>query len=65
MPKMKTNKAAQKRFKITGTGKVLKEKANDQHKFEYKSSRRKRRLARLNELTGGDREKALRLLRLK
>jgi large subunit ribosomal protein L35 len=31
MPKIKTHKATVKRFKITGTGKVLKRKAGQDH----------------------------------
>ena len=31
MPKMKTNRAAAKRFKVTGTGKLKRMKANKSH----------------------------------
>ena len=31
MPKMKTNKAAARRFKITGTGKILRRQAGKRH----------------------------------
>ena len=44
MPKMKTHSGAAKRFKITGTGKVMRLRANRQHLFEHKSSRVTRRL---------------------
>jgi len=44
MPKQKTNKSARKRLRVTGTGKLMREQANNQHKFEHKSSTRKRRL---------------------
>ena len=44
MPKQKTHKGTAKRVRITGTGKLMREQANNQHKFEHKSSRRKRRL---------------------
>lgn len=44
MPKMKTNKAAAKRFKITGTGKLKRSQANKQHILGKKSPKRKRRL---------------------
>ncbi len=46
MPKMKTNKSAAKRFKITGTGKIKRRKANRSHLNEEKPSKRKRRLRR-------------------
>ena len=44
MPKMKTHQGTAKRFKITGTGKVMRLRANRQHLFEHKSSRVTRRL---------------------
>ena len=44
MPKMKTHSGAAKRFKLTGTGKVMRLRANRQHLFEHKSSRVTRRL---------------------
>jgi large subunit ribosomal protein L35 len=44
MPKMKTHSGAAKRFKITGSGKVMRLRANRQHLFEHKSSRVTRRL---------------------
>ena len=44
MPKMKTHSGTVKRFKLTGTGKVMRRRANRNHKFEHKSSRVTRRL---------------------
>ena len=44
MPKMKTNRAAAKRFKVTGTGKLKRMKANKSHILTKKSSKRKRYL---------------------
>ena len=44
MPKMKTNRAAAKRFKVTGTGKLKRLKANKSHILTKKSSKRKRDL---------------------
>lgn len=44
MPKLKTHKAAKKRFRITGTGKVLRKQAGKRHLQSHKSGRRKRRL---------------------
>ncbi|MBF4588175.1 MULTISPECIES: 50S ribosomal protein L35 [Curtobacterium] len=46
MPKQKTHSGSKKRFKITGTGKVMKQQAGMRHNLEVKSSKRK---ARLNE----------------
>ena len=44
MPKMKTNRAAAKRFKRTGTGKFMRARANKSHILTKKSPKRKRRL---------------------
>ena len=46
MPKMKTRSGAKKRYKVTGTGKLTRRKANLNHILGKKSSRRKRRLRR-------------------
>lgn len=45
MPKQKTRAAATRRFKVTGSGKLLRERANRKHILEKKTSKRKRRLA--------------------
>jgi large subunit ribosomal protein L35 len=44
MPKMKTHRGAAKRFKRTGTGKIVRAGANKQHILTKKSSKRKRKL---------------------
>ncbi len=44
MPKMKTHNGARKRFRVTGSGKLMRERANRRHYLEHKSSRYKRRL---------------------
>ena len=44
MPKMKTTKAAAKRFKSTGTGKLKRNKAYKSHNLTKKSQKRKRNL---------------------
>lgn len=43
--KIKTKKAAKKRFKVTGSGKVLRYKQGKRHLLEHKSSKRKRSLS--------------------
>ena len=45
MPKMKTHSGSNKRFRLTGTGKVMRRRANRRHLLEHKSSRYTRRLA--------------------
>ena len=44
MPKIKTNRAAAKRFKKTGTGKIMRNKAYKSHILTKKSQKRKRNL---------------------
>ena len=44
MPKMKTNRSAAKRFKVTGTGKLKRNKAYKRHILTKKSTKRKRNL---------------------
>ena len=44
MPKMKTKKSAAKRFKVTGTGKLKRNKAFKSHILTKKTTKRKRNL---------------------
>ena len=44
MPKIKTSRAAAKRFKVTGTGKLKRNKAYKSHILTKKSTKRKRNL---------------------
>ena len=44
MPKMKTSRSAAKRFKMTGTGKIVRNKAYKRHILTKKSTKRKRNL---------------------
>ena len=62
MPKMKTNKQAARRFKITGTGKVMRRQAFMNHMLEKKPSTRTRRLAGETQVTGGDADRINRML---
>ncbi len=62
MPKMKTHRGAAKRFKRTGTGKIMRRKANLNHMLGKKTSARKRRLGNEAEVTGGDRDHVRRQL---
>ncbi len=64
MPKMKTHRGAAKRFKVTGTGKIMRRKAFRSHILEKKPSTRTRRLAKEAELRGGDRAQVKQLLGL-
>ena len=42
MPKMKTHKGTAKRFKVTGSGKVMRGRAYQSHLKEHKSAKQKR-----------------------
>ena len=44
MPKMKTNRGAAKRFRVTGSGKIRRSKAFSSHILTKKSTKRKRNL---------------------
>jgi large subunit ribosomal protein L35 len=61
MPKQKTHRGAAKRFRVTRTGKVLHRRASRAHLLQKKTSARKRRLARANEVTA-EKKNILRLL---
>ena len=50
MPKMKTKRSAAKRFKTTGTGKLMKMKAYKSHIMNKKSAKRKRNLRKAVEV---------------
>ncbi|HVT13038.1 MAG TPA: 50S ribosomal protein L35 [Fimbriimonadaceae bacterium] len=62
MPKLKTNKTAAKRFKITGTGKITRRKSHNNHQFLHKKASRKRRLEQEPEIFQGERKRVRRLL---
>ena len=63
MPKMKTHSGAKKRFRVTGTGKVMRRRANRNHLLEHKSTKRTRRLDGLTEVAKGDGKNIKKLLR--
>ena len=50
MPKMKTKRAAAKRFNTTGTGKLMKMNANTSHILNKKTTKRKRQLRKAVEV---------------
>jgi large subunit ribosomal protein L35 len=62
MPKMKNHSGAGKRFKITGTGKVMRQRADRAHYNEHKSSRVTRRLFGRIELAPSNARQIKRLL---
>ena len=62
MPKQKTHSGAKKRFKVTGSGKILHERAGKRHLLERKSSTLTRRLTGTAELAPQDAQKVKKLL---
>jgi large subunit ribosomal protein L35 len=62
MPKMKSNRAAAKRFKISGTGKAVRAKSGKRHGMIGKSRNRKRRLGGTVVVAAPDQARVLRML---
>ena len=62
MPKNKTHSGTKKRFRLTGSGKVMREQANRRHLLEVKPSTRTRRLAADVLVSPADVKKIKRLL---
>jgi large subunit ribosomal protein L35 len=65
MPKTKTKSAAKKRFKVTGTGKIMRRPTMRSHNLEHKSSKRKRGFRKERELTGADTNALKKMLRMR
>ena len=65
MPKMRTDRGAAKRFKVTGTGRIRRRQAFRSHLLEKKPSTRTRRWGReVDVAAGGDTRQVRRLLGL-
>jgi large subunit ribosomal protein L35 len=62
MPKMKTHRAAAKRFRVTRNGKVLHRKATGNHMLTKKSGSRRRRIEGTAELAAVKEQKKIRRL---
>ena len=62
MPKMKTHRGAAKRFRLTGSGRLMRRRAYGSHLLTKKSARRKRSYDREVEVSPSDRPKARRLI---
>ncbi|MGA8256779.1 MAG: 50S ribosomal protein L35 [Nocardioides sp.] len=64
MPKNKSHSGAGKRFKVTGSGKILREKAGKRHNLEKKASKVTRRLSGTVEVAKADVPRAKKMLGL-
>lgn len=62
MPKMKSNSGAKKRFKLTATGRVKRQKAYHSHILTKKSQKRKRNLRKSVLLAEVDEKRVKRML---
>ena len=62
MPKQKRHSGAKKRFKVTGTGKLLRRKAMKGHLLAKKSAKRKRSFAQQHDVHASDTREVKRLL---
>ena len=56
MPKMKSHSGTKKRFRTTGTGKLMRAKAFKSHIFTKKTTKRKRNFRQEGEVSSADRK---------
>ena len=62
MPKLKTHTGAKKRFKKTGTGKILRGQTKTRHILSSKSPKVKRKLGKIVLVSDGDYAKVARMI---
>ncbi len=62
MPKMKSHRGAAKRFKKTGSGKIVRSRTNKQHILTKKTTKRKRRLRKTTLVAKVDEKRVAELL---
>ena len=62
MPKVKTRSSVRKKFKVTGSGKILRRPAMRSHNLEAKSSKRKRGFRKERVATAADTNKIKKML---
>jgi large subunit ribosomal protein L35 len=65
MPKMKTHRGTAKRFRLTGTGKIMRGKAFKSHILTKKSQKRKRNFRHETEVDSSNRRVVARNLGLR
>ncbi len=64
MPKLKTKRAAAKRFKLTGSGKIKRRSSHHSHILTKKPSKRKRGLRKWSLVSGSDEKRVRQMLNL-
>jgi large subunit ribosomal protein L35 len=62
MPKLKTHKGAKDRFKITGTGKIMRTIGPKTHLRVHKAKRVRKQFDKMTELSPADRKRISRLI---
>ena len=62
MPKMKTNRGAAKRFKVSGTGKIRRRKSGLRHINTHMTRKRKRQLRQSGEVASAESKKIRQLI---
>ena len=62
MPKMKTRRGAAKRFKITGSGRIKRNKANHRHMLIRRANKAKRKMRQSDVVSSADRKLAKAML---
>jgi large subunit ribosomal protein L35 len=62
MPKQKSTRGAAKRFKVTGSGKIMRRRACAGHKLTKKSRKRKRRLSQSTLVSSRDEGRIRRMI---
>ena len=62
MPKMKSNRGAKKRIKVTGSGKLVRRKSTARHMMSKKSNKRKRHLAGFVAVSSADEKRMQKLI---
>ena len=65
MPKMKTHRGTAKRFRVTGSGKIMRSKAYKSHIMTKKSQKRKRNFRHETEVSKADQNTVARGLGLR
>ncbi|HIT51633.1 MAG TPA: 50S ribosomal protein L35 [Candidatus Aveggerthella excrementigallinarum] len=65
MPKMKTHRGTAKRFRVTGSGKIMRGKAFKSHIMTKKSQKRKRNFRKEEQIAAADRKVIARNLGLR
>jgi large subunit ribosomal protein L35 len=64
MPKQKTNSSAKKKFRLTGTKKIIRTGTNMRHNLEHKPTHKKRELSRDKQVSKNDEKRIKKLLNI-